>query len=120
MTNSIFICHSVLLIWPSAFLSINSKALFLGSSSHISQVFMHFLASFGVSHPPLFFSFLHFFIDNLSLHSPSPLSGPPSSSHVSQVLGHFLAIFSSSHRPWSFQSLHFLDLSLHLPSPPWS
>ena len=39
---------------------------------HISQVFRHFLASFSSSHLPAFINFLHFLLDNLSLHSSYP------------------------------------------------
>merc|ERR1739848_840219 len=81
----------------------------------MSQVSLHFIPG-GLSHLPPSRIALHLSSDISSLHSPSPLSGPPSSSHASQVLGHFLVIFGSSH--WSFHLLHFGDLSLHLPSPP--
>merc|ERR1719507_2157694 len=119
MAFSIFICHSSLVMLPSPFSSINSKGVFLGPiSSHISQVFMHFLATFSSSHLPASIIFLHFFLSILSLHlSPSP---PSPSSHSPQVFIHFLATFLSSHLPASIILMHLSSsyLSLHFPPPP--
>merc|ERR1712193_410288 len=55
------------------------------SSSHLSQVSLHFFPG-ALSHLPASRMALHLSSDKSSLHSPSPLSGPPSSSHASQVL----------------------------------
>merc|ERR1719507_1674620 len=106
MAFSIFICHSSLVILPSPFSSINSKGVFLGPiSSHISQVFMHFLATFSSSYLPASIIFLHFFLSILSLHLP-PSPPSPSSSHISQVFIHFLTTFLSSHLPASIILMH--------------
>merc|ERR1719483_973842 len=113
MAFSIFICHSSLVMLPSPFSSINSKGVFLGpSSSHISQVFMHFLATFSSSHLPASIIFLHFFLSILSLHLPP--SPPSSSSHFSQGFIHLLATFLSSHLPASIILMHFFSSSVHL------